>query len=286
MLIDGADSPNGIVVDGSGIVSSPGESADGFGIVDGGGGSTIRGLTIQGFVGNAIAIVDDATHPCHVSGVVIDGNMLAGNGGNGVVIRGAGSDETTLVASGGHAVVNNTISNNGGAGILVINSARNLISGNHIVGNGAGAIDLGGDGPTPNDPGDADIGANFVQNYPVLYQAYSSVQTVVLNGLLNSRPGAYEVQFFASPSCDSGPLVLLNAVPYRVTITPDAAASYAGTAYFSAALPVVGDASTYVGQFVRATATDAAHNTSELSSCMRVPAPPTTIPGLLPSCSI
>src|SRR5262249_17911926 len=72
----------------------------------------------------------------------------------------------------------NDLDNNHFARVLVKNPAQvgappsigNLISRNTIV-NSPTLIDLNGDGPTPNDPGDTDNGPNFLQNYPDNLQA-------------------------------------------------------------------------------------------------------------------
>ncbi len=68
-------------------------------------------------------------------------------------------------------VANNTIINNGGAGIAMIGNLLGNGFGvsmrfNDIYHNGGPAIDLGNDGFTPNDPGDADSGLNNLINYP------------------------------------------------------------------------------------------------------------------------
>ena len=57
----------------------------------------------------------------------------------------------------------------------------------------------GGDGPTPNDPLDADTGPNNLQNYPVLTGA---TQTTVA-GTLNSTPNTtFTLEFFSNTECD------------------------------------------------------------------------------------
>jgi hypothetical protein len=66
-------------------------------------------------------------------------------------------------------------------------------------------IDLGnlgdGDGSTPNDPGDADEGANGLQNKPTIRSAVTSGSSTTLKGRLDSTPNtSFTVQFFANPS--------------------------------------------------------------------------------------
>ena len=48
------------------------------------------------------------------------------------------------------------------------------------------AIDIGLDGVTPNDPGDADVGQNGLQNFPVLTSAASQNGQTKVTGTLNS----------------------------------------------------------------------------------------------------
>lgn len=78
-----------------------------------------------------------------------------------------------------------------------------LAQGNAILGNdsliGAGAfVDLGDDGPTPNDIGDVDGGPNNYQNTPVLISAISSPAGTDILGSLESAPAtSFRVEFFA-----------------------------------------------------------------------------------------
>ena len=62
----------------------------------------------------------------------------------------------------------NTIAFNLGAGVEVLASNGNRIRVNSIFANTGLAIDLGGDGVTPNDPDDSDDGPDGLQNFPVL----------------------------------------------------------------------------------------------------------------------
>ena len=84
---------------------------------------------------------------------------------------------------------------------------RLLISQNAIYANGPGGhglgIDLGGDGVTPNDAGDADTGPNGRQNFPVLRIALTNTGSTANQGTLDSTPNtSFRIEFFSSPKAD------------------------------------------------------------------------------------
>ena len=282
---DGGSQPPGTVtIDGS----NAGPDANGFALLAGG--VTINGLIIQNFGGNGIVILgdggnailnnivsgngghglliqDDGTPPASSGGNTVNGNTFAGNGGDGIRIVGSLDDVT---GSGGNALGNNAINGNGGNGISILDSANNTLTNNDIHDNQGLSIDLGGDGATPNDLGDGDTGANFVQNYPVLVRGTSNVGVqsaeaaapapVTVDGWLNSKPNSqFTLQFFASAACQSGDLTLLNATPYPVVTDAE------GNVFFRVTL----DVPVEFGTAIKATATDAAGNTSEISGCIR-----------------
>ncbi len=56
----------------------------------------------------------------------------------------------------------------------------NTIRRNYMTENGGRGIELGRGIPTPNDPGDGDLGANNLQNTPILASAFGSDQGVIL----------------------------------------------------------------------------------------------------------
>ena len=61
------------------------------------------------------------------------------------------------------------------------------------------AIDLGGDGITPNDLGDLDDGPNGLQNYPVLTSAITTDGTTTVTGTLNSLANtSFRIEIYAS----------------------------------------------------------------------------------------
>lgn len=99
-----------------------------------------------------------------------------GIAGDGIVLRG---DQNRV----------ESVSFTGVAGRAVI-----VMEGNHelrhiTVSPVAGiAVDLGGDGPTPNDPGDVDSGPNGLLNAPRLTSATSFGSTIVIRGTLDASP--------------------------------------------------------------------------------------------------
>jgi hypothetical protein len=128
-----------------------------------------------------------------------EGNYIAGNYGNGVYSKESGSNpmsgnvigRTPTATSRGNLIhgimldtatintlvggnVYNTIVYNGMDGVCVIDSTsfNNTISSNRFGYNGGLAIDLEDDGVTLNDPGDLDVGANTLLNFPIIDSAY------------------------------------------------------------------------------------------------------------------
>lgn len=130
------------------------------------------------------------------------------------------------------------------------NGTGNAILGNLIYGNDKLGIDLDADGVTPNDPGDADIGPNNLQNYPVITAVSNSGGITTIAGTLNSAASTtYRIEFFANGESEQSFLGSTN-------VTTDAN----GNASFNHAVAEVA-----ANQRVSATATDPAGNTSEFS---------------------
>jgi hypothetical protein len=109
----------------------------------------------------------------------------------------------------------NVVSNSGGTGVVVENATGIVLSQNAIFGNGP-AVGLGIDldnrgvdpngytpaeGPTLNDPGDADGGPNARLNFPVIQTALLSGGNLTVAGW--ARPGSL-VEFFLSSNDGSG----------------------------------------------------------------------------------
>jgi Bacterial Ig domain len=134
------------------------------------------------------------------------------------------------------------------------------VLGNSIYANGGLGIDIGNDGVTANDSGDADLGTNLGMNVPVPYSVLLSGGNVTVSG--EARPGALVQVFLANPDPSGhgeGQTLL-----YSATVSPGTPGTVDPTAQqflftFSAGGLIAGDVLT-------ATATDAGGNTSEFSA--------------------
>ncbi|QBB71456.1 right-handed parallel beta-helix repeat-containing protein [Pseudolysobacter antarcticus] len=150
-----------------------------------------------------------------VSNNVVQSNVIginpagqeAGNAGGGVVIQGSYATNNIIGAPLNATYGGNTIAYNGGPGVWASASAGvgNRILANSIYSNGGLAIDLGTAGATANDTFDNDSGANDLQNYPVMSNAFRTVnQGEVLQGVLDSFNGngaGFRLDFYYSSSC-------------------------------------------------------------------------------------
>jgi parallel beta-helix repeat protein len=192
------------------------------------------------------------------------------NTGVGVVILGGATNNT---------VSGNVFDRNGHGGINVLDGAGNALLSNSFRANGGLGIDLGGDGFTPNDPGDADTGPNERQNFPVITSVLNDGTSVFIRGTVEGRPAAnaFRIQFFASPGQDGSTQGV--AMTYLGEVTVDVGAT--GKGEFSATFPAVP-----AGRVITATATGKPSSalpptfvqTSELSPAKAVPAADTTAP--------
>lgn len=220
-------------------------------------------------------------------------NLISGNGGRGILDVGEGtailnniiganapgtgdlgngldgiraSGLVTTIGS-DDAGQGNLIRGNGGDGIEVASDSSSvLIRGNAILENDALGIDLleagNAAGVTPNDEGDADGGANELQNFPELTELKAFPGTLTVEGTLDVPDGTYTIRIFQSATCDpsghgEGALFVGAA---DVVLA-------AGEESFSFELPAI------IGDVVQitATATDAGvGNTSEFSPCIAV----------------
>ena len=235
-------------------------------------GGSIEGINIgSGDAGGVVTIQGNSvgTDP---TGTVNFGNPTTG-------IRIFASD---VVVGGPGAGEGNVIAFNAGAGVFVYpqggtSPVRCRVRGNSIHSNHQNpafgemlGIDLGENqvplgGLTENDLGDADIGSNGLQNFPIITSAAASLAEepeggTTITGRLNSAAGTqYTLDFYSNPACVGRPQALLEGKKYlgSTTVTTDGS----GNAVINAVVP----GSIAAGEKVTATATDPSGNTSEFS---------------------
>jgi hypothetical protein len=182
-------------------------------------------------------------------GTAAGGTGALGNGFFGVFVQGFGEAGSGNSIGDGTAAGSNTIAFNAKDGVDVASGLGNGISRNSIFSNGGLGIDLRGTGESdstdvsnPNDPGDADTGANGLQNKPVLSSAKtSSTKTTIIGTLASTPHTTYTIEFYSNPSGNEG-----KKFVGRKTIITDSSGKAAFT--FSPAARVA------VGQTVTATA--------------------------------
>ncbi len=187
-------------------------------------------------------------------GTDASGTRMLGNGGEGVLLTGGAHGNTI----GGTGTSGNVIAGNrDGVVIRGSDSVGNAIRGNAIFANAGMGIDLGGDGATPNDPGDADAGPNNLQNFPVLTSVSTSGGVTTVQGTLNSTAfGTFTIDFFASAAGDPSGFGEGQTFLGSVSILADSSGNLSFSQSFT--LPA--------GQpIVTATATGPFSNTSEFS---------------------
>jgi len=245
-----------------------GTKADGTGDLGNGG----SGVNLVGAVSNSIG----------GSGAG-EGNVLAGNGSDGVTLAGpstnnniignsiAGNDGDGIKAQRGpNTIGGNVIVGNHARGVRVTAAGTGVeITGNQIFANDQLEIDLAGGTEnglfvTANDQDDPDVNANDLQNFPVLTSATRSGTTGVttIAGSLNSNPStSFRIELFlvvADGSAHGGGQAMLATQ----TITTNSG----GDKSFNFQLGTLAP-----GQAVTVTATaTASGNTSEFSTNVTV----------------
>ena len=206
---------NAIGVSADGL-SSLGNGGAGVYVLGGGDGNVIGGSN----AGEGNWIVGAAYRGVEVggasSGTVIQGNRIGtdasgtldwGSGREGILLRWGA---TGTLVGGTTAGAANTVAYSGrvsapeGSGIAVdAASTGNVILRNTLYGNAALGIDLGMDGVTADDAGDADTGANNLQNTLLLTSATTTGSELRLTGSFIGAPNCYyRVELYASSTAD------------------------------------------------------------------------------------
>jgi hypothetical protein len=174
----------------------------------------------------------------------------------GVLIASA-SDNTI---GGAGAGAGNVIAFNGGDGVAVWSGTGNAILSNSIFDNGGLGIELLElvFGVTPNDAGDGDAGANNLQNFPILTSA-SGGSTIIQGNLNSTASTQFRLEFFSTAACDPSGNGEGASFIGATTVLTDGSGDAIINATFPATVPP--------GHVVTATATDPSNNTSEFSAC-------------------
>ena len=170
------------------------------------------------------------------------------------------SDSSNNVIGGTETGAANKISFSGGPGVNVSSGTGNVVRGNSIFSNVGLGMDLSPTGITANDVGDADGGANNLQNFPLLTSVAANAGSTTIQGTLNSTPSTvFKVDFYSNSACNAtgnGE----GALFFDTTnVTTDASGNAAINFTSSQALAA--------GRVLTATATDPVGNTSEFSAC-------------------
>ncbi|MFM6517989.1 MAG: beta strand repeat-containing protein, partial [Microcystis panniformis] len=229
------------------------------------------GNVISGNNSNGVAIIFEGSTGTSILGNYIgtnaSGTASLANQANGISV---GSNANDIIIGGTETGAGNLISGNNLSGVSITgltsqgNSHGNSILGNSIFGNGGLGIDLAngifqGDGVTPNDLGDGDTGANNLQNYPLLTSAVSIGDNTDILGTFNSNPNnTFRLEFFANNALDPSGYGEGQTFLGVNDVTTDASGNAVINITLSTTVPL--------GQYITATATDLAGNTSEFSA--------------------
>jgi parallel beta-helix repeat protein len=240
-------------------------------------GNVVSGNTVDGI---ALGRSDTNTITGCRIGTDVTGTAPIPNGGNGIQVHdsldnviGGTAGATAAGACTGPC---NVIAYNGRNGVAMNSGSYDPLLGNPIRANrifrngpadGQLGIDLDNDGVTPNDAGDADAGANALQNFPVVTSVAVAGSTLTVSGTLDSTPSrTFDVDVFANASCDPSGHGEGATWLGSTTVTTPAG----GVVAFTVVLPA--SATFPGGAVITATATDlATSHTSEFSPCVGVP---------------
>jgi trimeric autotransporter adhesin len=222
-----------------------------------------HGNLISGLVFAAIKVISDGNSiQSNVIGPALDGETIVGNDSEGILFAASANDNFV----GGYSPeLMNVIAGNEKAIVMEgekrAGGQRNTVARNSFFSNTVSSIDLADDGPTANDPLDADLGPNRFQNFPTLVA--TGTETFEVDIDVTGEPGSTSrVLIYAAPACHSS--------------GRGEGKTYVGTARIELDDEGEGDAEVsfdrpLVGAFVlTATSTDQRGNTSEFSPCAAV----------------
>jgi parallel beta-helix repeat protein len=224
----------------------------GNGIKTTSGGNSITGNVISANLANGIASDGGDIITSNFIGVDINGNALP-NQTDGIFVTGDND-----------SITSNTIAFNQNNGVTIALGTGNSIRANSIFANAFVGIDLNADGITPNDS-EGHVGANNLQNFPVIGAITRYASGALVSGTLDSAPSStFTLEFFTSSTADPSGFGQGQLYAGSALVTTDSA----GHGTFSTMITNL-----VAGQSVlSATATDSAGNTSEFALTAMIPA--------------
>lgn len=207
------------------------------------------------------------------SGTIVRRNLIAFNNWYGVwLVEGTqGALIGGMAAADGNVIRDNV----GGVGVgynMTAGDAGNRILSNSITGHAWRGILLGGNHGAGNDAGDGDGGPNGQQNFPVLSNVSNAGAATTVDYMLDSLEisANHTIQVFANTVCHG------EGYGEGARLVGSFVQQSNGSGDMSVVGAVLSEL-VPVGQFLTATATDSAGNTSEFSACVQVPAPPAPV---------
>ena len=218
----------------------------------------VRRNVISGNGQNGILSFGSNLFQGNLIGTDVTGTLPIGNAGAGIR---ADFDEI----GGPNPEDGNTIAFNGGDGVVVSRFVAQPIPilSNSIFSNGGLGIDIDDDGVTANDSCDADSTPIALQNFPVLTSAVTTNGSTVIEGTLDSKPNSsFLIQFFSNAACDPSGFGEGQTLIGSITVNSGASC----VTSFLATFP----SSSVLGGFITATATAGGSSTSEFSQCVPV----------------
>jgi uncharacterized repeat protein (TIGR01451 family) len=228
------------------------------------------GVNIDGSTGNVIGGTNSLLRNVFLGhggtdAYVVNGSLRNVFQGNhlGIGADGIPHDDGGMILSGEchDTLIGGTNSGSGNlisGTVYIYDGTGNAFLRNSVVNGSNGGIDLGQNGPTPNDPDDSDTGANNLQNYPEILSAIRYPNRTVIRSHLQSIPHAtYRIDFYDNDR--PPPSGFTEAQTWIGTTNVTLGGSGQSTFNWS---PV---ATLTPGHWVTATATDSANNTSELA---------------------
>ena len=251
-----------------------GNGADGirFDVTDNiqiGGSSDPERNVISGNGGNGLSIFEDADGQSIINnyiGTDVFGADALGNGDDGILFYGSGSGAPVngLV---GDTDQENVIAHNGGDGVVLLNAGLDpnniAIRENSIYGNAELGINLkpgSADGVTVNDSGDGDSGPNGLVNFPVVETAVSDGYTILVDISYDGKPNTlFDFDLYINDSCDASGHGEGQTHVYSDGFLTGSPGGASASVSFTAP--------TSVGKYLVAAVTHPSEGTSEFSAC-------------------